>query len=306
MNRAMSMTADIKARRGKRKLIAEFETKSRKADFDRRIPHPEINYNQLASSSYQQYYQEYVSQSVLRELPELLKLASFSESSSDFAMLDYGCGLGRLAFAFTNFFGKTESRHYFGYEIHPSAYAFLANAYQDFPNTTFINDPLSLHDSYVEIQQKAPTSVPESDRIEASQVNLQTRIKKKLDLQFSHSVFTHMYRESIIHILKEFNHLMKPEGICVNTWFIVDRFAQSALSCGLADRELPFEFEKEGFYTYLKDNPLMCTAYKLEQLTAIYKAAEHEILDIRWGTWTGRLPTHQLSYQDVVISKPRT
>jgi SAM-dependent methyltransferase len=301
----MSMTKDIKARREKRKLLAEFAAESRKTDFDRRIPNPEINYNQLPSSSYQQYYREYVSQAVLRELPELLKLASFSEASPDFAMLDYGCGLGRLAFAFTNFFGKSPSRHYFGYEIHPSSYAFLTDAYRDFPNTTFINDPLLLHDSYVEMHQGEPASVQGSERIGASQVDLQTRINQKLDLQFSHSVFTHMYRAPIIHILKEFNQLMKPQGICVNTWFIVDRFAHSALHCGLADRELPFEFKEEGFYTYLQENPLMCTAYKLEQVLAIYESAGHEILDIRWGTWTGRLPTHQISYQDMVISKPK-
>jgi len=302
----VTTTTNIKARREKRKLLAEFAAESRKDNFDRRIPPPDINYNQLPSSSYQQYHRDFVSQSVLRELPELLKLAAFSELSSDFTMLDYGCGLGRLAFAFTNFFGKLESRHYFGYEIHPTAYAFLSEAYRDFPNITLISDPLSLRDSYVEIHHGAASSVPDSERISASQVKLHDRIKQKLDLQFSHSVFTHMYREPIVNILREFTEMLKPDAICVNTWFIVDEFAQSALRCGLADRELPFEFKEDGFYTYLKDNPLMCTAYKLEALRAIYASAGHEIVDIRWGTWSGRLPTQQISYQDLVISKPRT
>lgn len=295
--------AKDEARLGMDLLLGEFTAESKKTDFDQRIPHPQLNYNQSATSSYAEYRREFISQTVLRELPEILKIGGYSESSPDFSMLDYGCGLGRLAWAFTNFFGKDISRRYFGYEIHPSAYAFLLEAYRDFPNTTFISDRLSLQDSYVEIQEGA--RVEDQQRIDASQVKLQTKIQNKLDLQFSHSVFTHMYREPIIHILKEFGQLLKPHGICLNTWLIVDRFAESTVRCGLADRQLPFEVSDQGFYTYLKENPLMCAAYKIEQVKAIYEAAGHEILDIKWGTWAGRLPTHQISYQDLVVSRPK-
>ena len=288
----------------KQRLLAEFAAAAARPDFDPRIPSPEVNYNQQPTATYREYLTEFVSLTVTRQMPELLRLARFAEQGPGFVMLDYGCGLGRLAFAFTNFFGKDPSRRYIGYEIHPKAFAFLSQAYRQYPNVSIIGDSLSVDDSYVEIHEGAGSRAGDSEpRIKAADVRLQGRIDVPLDLQFSHSVFTHMYRPPIVRVLTEVASLMKPEGICVNSWQIVDRFAESSMRCGLADRQLPYEYPDHGFLTYDRTNPLMCTAYRLEQVKAIYAAAGHEILDIQWGTWTGRLPTQQITYQDVVISR---
>lgn len=292
------------AERAKARLRAEFAVAAAKADFDPRIPAPEVNFNQQPTASYREYFREFVAQAVTRQMPELLRLARFAEQAGEFALLDYGCGLGRLAFAFTNFFGKDPARRYFGYEIHPKAYAFLSQAYRQYPNVSFIGDALSVDDSYLEIHEGATRANQNGPRINAADVRLQARIGVALDLQFSHSVFTHMYRAPIVRVLSEVARLMKPEGVCVNTWLLVDRFAASAVSCGLADRQLPYEFSDHGFLTYDRNNPLMCTAYRLEHAKAIYAAAGHEILDVQWGTWSGRIPTQQITYQDVVISRP--
>jgi SAM-dependent methyltransferase len=124
----MGIIQGFKTRLKRARLSTDFWLHSQKSGFDRRIPPPSINYNQLLSASYAQYYRDFVSDVVSRELPELLKIANFSETNADFAMLDYGCGLGRSAFAFTEHFRSNPNRRYYGYEIHPVAYAFLTKA----------------------------------------------------------------------------------------------------------------------------------------------------------------------------------
>lgn len=285
-----------------RQVIREYEAEAAKPGFDPRIPHPSINHNQKPTGNYQDYYTRFVSEFLLRYLPSLLEIARYQPGQQDFSMLDYGCGLGRLGFAFSQYFGTRMDRRYFGYEVHPTACEFMQRTYASYPNTRFFGDAIKLEDSYVELQEKADSASHE--RIDAAQVNLRDRISDKLDLQFSGSVFTHMYRHAIVHVLKEFSALMKPTGVCVNTWLIVDDLAAASLRCGLADRALPYESEKDGFLYYLQDNPLMCTAYRLDALKAIYAEAGHEIIDIRWGKWSGRTPTQDFSWQDAVISRP--
>ena len=285
-------------------LIVDWNRSKKRQKLDPRIPHPLVNYNQKASSSYKEYYSGFVAATCLRELPALLKIANHKKSQDEFSLLDFGCGLGRLGFAFSDFFGKDLQRQYIGYEIHPEAYAFLKNAYKDYPNMTFLTNQIDLNDSYVELQQvgRIKGSPERKKTIAAKDIVLSDRVGKKVDLQFSHSVFTHMYSQPITEILKDITKLIKPDGYCVNTWLLVDQFAESSLRCGLTDRQLPYQ--RDGFYTYSKDNPLLCTAYKFDIMEDIYKKAGHKILDIQWGTWSGRTPAQTFTYQDVVISQP--
>lgn len=271
----------------------------KKQKIDSRLPHPLINFNQDSNSSFNEYYQGFISSVTLRQLPELLKIANYKDSKEEFILLDFGCGLGRLGYAYTNYFGKDLKRHYIGYEIHPQATEFLSTAYQEYPNTTFLSNQIDLADSYVEIQQKVKQG---NNTTAAKNIKLSDSVVKKVDLQFSHSVFTHMYPEPITYSLEDFCKFMKPDGVCVNTFLIVDKLAELALQAGITDRVLPYE--RDGFFTYSLENPLLCTAYRLEVIEAIYKKAGHKIVDILWGTWSGRIPTQNFTYQDVIISKP--
>jgi len=288
------------------RVIEDYEADARRPDFDARIPHPALNYNQKPCQSYAVYKDVFAREALLRQLPALLGLGGYAPGK-DFTLLDYGCGLGRLAYAFTSFFHPATqgSHHYYGYEVHPKALAFLQDAYRIYPNVTVFGEPIAVEDSYVEIHEGERSEAEEGpERIGATQVRLGSRIGRPVDVQFSSSVFTHMYRPAIVSVLKEIATLMKPGGVCVNTWLVVDQLADASLRCGLADRALPFENKEEGFLYYLENNPLMCTAYRLDAIKAIYAEAGHEIVDIRWGHWSGREPTHDFSRQDAIISRP--
>src|SRR5262249_31757354 len=107
------------------RLGVEWELARRSGTLDRRIPAPSINYNIEATSSLAQYQRRFIEDACLKELPGLLEIVAYRNDQLSFTMFDYGCGLGRMAYAFTNYFGSETTRRYVGYEIHPKAYRFL-------------------------------------------------------------------------------------------------------------------------------------------------------------------------------------
>ena len=105
--------------------------------------------------------------------------------------------------------------------------------------------------------------------------------------------------EDVVETIKRFRPIAARDAIFVNTWLIVDDFAQDALNLGLTDRRLPIEVG--GILTYSDSNPLVCTAFRLREVERIYAEAGHEIQEILYGSWSGR--TNGVTYQDIVISK---
>jgi SAM-dependent methyltransferase len=256
-----------------------------------RIPSPLINYNQAPSENLSEYIKEFKTRACLKELPFLIERAGLTPSS---AFLDYGCGYGRLAYAASNYLDAAGA--YFGYDINLEAIRFLKNAYADLSNFKFEGSSIRLADDYIAIAQGA------SDKAEttADDIDISQFLAIDIDVQWTSSVFSHMWQSSIIKVLDQIRTKLSPGGVCVNTWLIIDHFASYTMKCGLADRALPFKIN--GAWTYLKDNPLMCTAYELADVQAMYAQAGHEITDILWGSWSGR--GNPATYLDVVISKP--
>ena len=109
-----------------------------------------------------------------------------------------------------------------------------------------------------------------------------------------------MWPEDIAHVLRQFSLVMRPGGLCINTWLMVDDFARYILKCDLADRKLPHRVRDA--LTYSLDNPLTCAAYEETTVRGIYRDAGHEIIDLLPGSWSGR--DNGVHYQDIVISRP--
>jgi SAM-dependent methyltransferase len=255
------------------------------------IPSPGLNYNQAPSISLRRYIAAFKQNACLKELPFLIDLGLRKDS----VLFDYGCGLGRLAYAASKFLG--DGGRYIGYEPNARALSFLKNAYRRKSNFEFHGDALSSEEDYVAVKAG-------EFRIggkKSLDISPQDYVDKIVDIQYSSSVLTHMWLDAISRLLENFNSIVKPGGLCVNTWLIVDDFARYTLSSGVADRSLPYVVNKA--YTYSTKNPLMCTAYDLTDVTAAYQHAGHEIVKVLWGTWSGR--GNGVHYQDIVISRPR-
>jgi SAM-dependent methyltransferase len=209
------------------------------------------------------------------------------------AVLDYGCGLGRHAYALSKFLSPEGA--YFGHDINEEGIAFLRGAYARLANFSFHCSPLATQEDYVALAQGRERASQKS----AESVDIRSLIDKPIDVQWSSSVFTHMWPEAIGNILRSLRDVMRPGGYCVNTWLMIDDFAAYVLRCGLADRALPYQVREA--FTYSKENPLVCSAYREETVRRIYREANHEILEVLPGSWAGR--DNGVSYQDIIISR---
>lgn len=254
------------------------------------IPSPALNYNQAPSKNLAQYITVFKQDACLKELPFLIKLGLRKDS----VLFDYGCGLGRLAYAASKYLGTTGS--YIGYEPNSAALSFLKSAYVRLDNFKFYGDALSFEEDYV-----AVGSGQRHGGRKSLDLLPQDYVDRVVDIQYSSSVLTHMWLDAITRLLENLNSIVKPGGLCVNTWLIIDDFARYALDCGMADRRLPLQVN--GAHTYSAENPLVCTAYELPQVTDAYEKAGHQIVEILWGSWSGR--DNGVHYQDIVISRPR-
>lgn len=289
---ARSVYRSLRNHQYKAHLLLPWWRYTKSPDYDERVPSPILNYNQNPPWKLSTYIREFKEDASLRELPMLLDLSKKGKATRIF---DYGCGLGRLAYAASCYLG--EEGRYVGYEVHAGARTFLQHAYRKYDNLEFIGDDLKAEDNYVEVLQARK----KTGGIAAEDISFPERFHDVFDVQFSHSVFTHMWKPAIVAVLKAISPLMRPDGVCANTWFVVDEFAQYTLDCGTADRALPYEVN--GALTTTLRNPLIDTAYRLADVEEMYRMAGHDVIDIRYGSWSGR--DNGTTYQDVVISKPK-
>lgn len=269
-----------------------FKAFSESSAFDNRIPPPSINYNQKPCRTLDEYINVFRRNACAKELPFLVERCGLTPEST---ILDYGCGLGRLAYAASNFLS---GGRYIGYEPNQRALAFLNGAYATRPNFRFLGEELHGADDYVGLQ--LGTASPAG--IQSTAMDLSGIAGIEADAQYSSSVFTHMWIPAIERVLASFRTAMAPGGVCVNSWLIVDSVAEYGMRCGIADRVLPHEVK--GALTYSLDNPLVCTAYRLDTVRGIYERGGHEILEILWGEWSGRATHNAVHYQDLVLSRP--
>lgn len=98
---------------------------------DPRIPPRVLNYNQLPSRDTANYINLFTCDSVERELPFFVSQGL----ARDAVILDYGCGLGRTAYALSNYL--SDKAVYHGVDIAPEVIEFLCVGYKEYPNFHF-------------------------------------------------------------------------------------------------------------------------------------------------------------------------
>jgi len=263
----------------------------------RLIPRPSLNYNLHVKSlfSLKKYKKDFFTDSVNHQLPFLKNIAGLTESSMT---LDFGCGLGRLAYAFEL---DPSTGRYLGWEPEQKALAWLKKSYNANPRFKFSGARIPPHMNYV--SNHSGSNLQTSGSVgELNLVGLEDAVSgTALDLIVSHSVFTHMWPEDAQITMNRLSNLSHSSTTMVHTWLILDSTAVELVKEGLADRELPLEVR--GIFTYSLENPLVCTAYPLELLERTYRDAGQEIMSIQWGSWSGRGASNGFSYQDVVTSR---
>lgn len=203
----------------------------------------------------------------------------------DERVLDVGCGIGRLAVPLTGYLNPAGS--YEGFDIVPQGIDWCAkNITTSYPNFKFqlaniYNKEYNPNGTIRPLDYKFPFNDGEFDFI------------------FLTSVFTHMLPGDMDHYLSEINRVLKKNGRCCITYFIINQ--ESVQLINEKKSGLQFENTDKGYYTINKETPEAAVAYEEPVLLDLYRKYGLKVEPIYYGNWCNR--PKFVSYQDFIVAK---
>ena len=210
-------------------------------------------------------------------------LVSLAGLGPDSAVLDVGCGIGRMARPLTRILGPRGS--YDGFDVNPRGIAWCRRHYRHLPGFRFeVADLFNARYHPAGAQRAADYRFPYADG--------------RFDVAFMTSVATHLLPEDCEHYLAECARVLKPGGRLLATFFCLDETSRARLALGAATPAFP---EADGEVALLEAAmPEEAVAYAREWIAA--RLHEHGLTleAVHGGSWCGR--PAPLSFQDVVVA----
>jgi len=194
-------------------------------------------------------------------------------------MLDVGSGLGRKTIPLTNYF--TSEATYIGIDVKlEGVYWCKNNITPKFPN---------FHFAHIDVY--------------ASGYNLTGKIKPEdfkfpfvdntFDFVALNSVFTHMRLPAIANYLREVARVLKPEGRCLASYFLLDRRSEQDVKI-----EFPYIFDSGRIQN--EKFPEQAIAFYFKEIGKLYKDPGFRILHRFRDNRKSRFHTN--SYQDLILA----
>lgn len=206
------------------------------------------------------------------------------------AVLEVGCGVGRMAVPLTRFLTDGGGR-YDGFDVMADAIAWCrTHITPRFPAFTFQHAALRNRAYNASATTRATDFVfPYPDA--------------SFDFVFLTSVFTHLLSDEVQHYLSEIVRVLRPGGRCFSTFFLLNAESLGLMQAGLSPH-FPFAHRLEDCRVQDADVPESAVAYDEARIRRWYQAAGLAIDEpVRYGTWCGRLDG--LSLQDIVLALKR-
>jgi SAM-dependent methyltransferase len=206
----------------------------------------------------------------------------------DEAVLEPGCGAGRMARPLTAYLSSTGS--YDGFDVMPGAVERCKkNIAPMHPNFRF---------RHVDVLNRAynPDGRLDPEEFEFPYPD------ESFDFVFLTSVFTHMRPPEMRHYMTEIRRVLRPGGRCLMTFFLINEKSLDALRAGRATRT--FAHEGDGFRYDVLDTPEAAVAHPEENVRSLLEEEGFDLhVPIRYGYWTGRPVPDQ--GQDIVVAQRR-
>jgi SAM-dependent methyltransferase len=121
------------------------------------------------------------------------------------------------------------------------------------------------------------------------------------DFVFLKSVFTHMLPSSIQHYLTEIRRVLKPNGHCLSTQFLLNEQSLALITQGRSS--LAMKPYSDGCYVVDPEFPETAVGIFESSFLEWCRAASLKVSPpIHYGSWSGRVD--YTSYQDIVVSTP--
>ena len=199
------------------------------------------------------------------------------------AVLDIGCGIGRMAVPLTGFLSKEGS--YDGFDIVKSGI--------DWCNRHIAQKHPNFHFLYTGLYNQLYNT---SDKADASNFSFPYP-DEKFDFVFLTSVFTHMMPAEVETYLQEISRVMKPGAKCLISFFIINCESEDLMIKQPTHMNFPIN---KGFYRLHSSRvDTANVAYDEEWLLEKLEDAGLKMDDIKYGEWCGR--TNYFDYQDLLI-----
>jgi len=201
------------------------------------------------------------------------------------SVLDIGCGCGSTALHLVKYLGLVGQ--YRGFDIVKASIDWCNDAIsRDYPNFQFSHADIfnGLYNP-TGVEQSASFRFPYDD--------------DTFDLAYLGSVFTHMYRQDIVHYVDEIKRVLKPGGRCLASFFLIDDTARKLMP----DPKSQFDFKHavpSGGFTVDPGRPEGAIAFDQDDAVSIFVAAGMKVRKpLVYGNWSGREGVGQ---QDYIIS----
>jgi SAM-dependent methyltransferase len=212
-----------------------------------------------------------------------------ADLTPDEAVLEPGCGAGRIAEPLSRYLSPTGS--YDGFDVVPKTIEWCEkNIASKHPN---------FHFRHVDVFNRAYNP---KGRLKPQEFEFPYP-DQAFDFVFLTSVFTHMLPPELRRYLSEIRRVLRPGGRCLMTFFLLNEKSLDSVRAGRAKRR--FTHEGDGYFYDVPGNPEAAVAYPEEDLLGFLERAGYELhVPIRYGRWTGRLDRRAVGQDIVVVKRP--
>jgi SAM-dependent methyltransferase len=200
------------------------------------------------------------------------------------AVLDIGCGIGRMARPLVAYLSP-EGR-YEGFDVNAEGIAWCTRRYARHPNARFqVADLFNARYNPDGTQDAASFRFPYED--------------ETFDLAVATSVFTHLLPAAAERYVAEAVRVLRPGGRLLATFFLLDEGSRALLAAGRSG--LPFADAHEDVALVDDAMPEEAVAYAATWLAATLARHGLSAPQVHPGSWCGR--EDHTSFQDIVIAE---